>query len=106
MVGSDRESAGSEEEEPVSRSNSVSPPAKPPRIYDTPEGEDDIVYNDPVDMERNEKEKEEEEDLYESPVWSSSEIQSFAEQGRTPPRKSITLQSHQRCTTEQSTSSD
>ena len=90
MVGSDRESAGSEEEEPVSRSNSVSPPAKPPRIYDTPEGEDDIVYNDPVDMERNEKEKEEEE-LYESPVWSSSEIQSFAEQGRTPPRKSITL---------------
>ena len=59
MVGSDRESAGSEEEEPGSRSNSVSPPAKPPRIYDTPEGEDDIVYNDPVDMERNEKEKEE-----------------------------------------------
>ena len=88
MVGSDRESAGSEEEEPGSRSNSVSPPAKPPRIYDTPEGEDDIVYNDPVDMERNEKEEEE---LYESPVWSSSEIQSFAEQGRTPPRKSITL---------------
>ena len=94
MVGSDRESAVSEEEgpfsQPGSRSNSVSPPAKPPRIYDTPEGEDDIVYNDPVDMERNEKEKEEEE-LYESPVWSSSEIQSFAEQGRTPPRKSITL---------------
>ena len=94
MVGSDRESAGSGEEglvsEPGSRPNSFSPPAKPPRIYDTPEGEDDIVYNDPVDMERNEKEKEEEE-LYESPVWSSSEIQSFAEQGRTPPRKSITL---------------
>ena len=93
MVGSDRESVGSrEEEEPVSGSNSFSPPAKPPRIYDTPEGEDDIVYNDPVDMEGNEKdEKEEEEELYDSPVWSSSEIQSFAEQGRTPPRKSITI---------------
>ena len=89
MVGSDRESVGSgEEEEPVSGSNS--PPAKPPRIYDTPEGEDDIVYNDPVDMEGNKKDKkEEEEELYESPVWSSSEIQSFAEPGRTPPRKSI-----------------
>ena len=95
MVGSDRESVGSgEDEEPVSepgsRPNSFSPPAKPPRIYDTPEGEDDIVYNDPVDMEGNKKdEKEEEEELYESPVWSSSEIQSFADQGRTPPRKSI-----------------
>ena len=111
MVGSDRESVGSREDgppsqptpeaasepkseaasEPASRPNSFSPPpAKPPRIYDTPEGEDDIVYNDPVDnMEpRNQKEKEEEEELYESPVWSSSEIQSFAEQGRgEPPSK-------------------
>jgi len=114
MVGSDRESAGSGGEdgpafepnpeaasepgfeaasEPTSRPNSFSPPppAKPPRIYDTPEGEDDIVYNDPVDMEpRNQKEKEEEEELYESPVWSSSEIQSFAEQGRgEPPRPPV-----------------
>ena len=94
MVGSDRESIGSiGEEGQASRPSSVSPPAKPPRIYDTPEGEDDIVYNEPVDIEpkHKEKEKEEEEELYESPVWSSSEIQSFAEQGRTPPRKSITI---------------
>ena len=99
MVGSDRESAGSGEDgaisepdfEPTSRPNSFSPPppAKPPRIYDTPEGEDDIVYNDPVDnMDPNQKgEKEEEEELYESPVWSSSEIQSFAEQGRGEPSR-------------------
>ena len=132
MVGSDRESAGSGGEdgpafepnpeglaseptpeatsEPTSRPNSFSPPpAKPPRIYDTPEGEDDIVYNDPVDMEpRNQKEKEEEEELYESPVWSSSEIQSFAEQGRgEPPRKSITIAISSTHNTEQkSTSSD
>ena len=97
MVGSDRESIGSGEEGPASdlasRPNSFSPPAKPPRIYDTPEGEDDIVYNEPVDMEpkEKEKEKEEEEELYESPVWSSSEIQSFAEEGRSPPSKSITI---------------
>ena len=102
MVGSDRESAGSGGEdgptsepgfegptsEPTSRPNSFSPPppAKPPRIYDTPEGEDDIVYNDPVDN-MEPKEKEEEEELYESPVWSSSEIQSFAEQGRGEPSR-------------------
>ena len=97
MVGSDRESVGSAEEGPVShpdvdgpvshpdpasRPNSFSPPAKPPRIYDTPEGEDDVVYNDPVDAEEKQKEE-----LYESPVWSSSEIQSLAEQGRTHPGK-------------------
>ena len=102
MVGSDRESVGSAEEGPVSqpcvdgpvshpdpasRPNSFSPPAKPPRIYDTPEGEDDVVYNDPVDAEEKQKEE-----MYESPVWSSSEIQSLAEQGRTHPGKSITIQ--------------
>ena len=104
MVGSDRESVASAEEgpsshpaeegpvsqpcvdgptshpDPASRPNSFSPPAKPPRIYDTPEGEDDVVYNDPVDAE-------EKEEMYESPVWSSSEIQSLAEQGRTHPGK-------------------
>ena len=110
MVGSDRESAGSGEEglvsEPGSRPNSFPPPAKPPRIYDTPEGEDDIVYNDPVDMEGKQKEKEEEEELYESPVWSSSEIQSFAEQGRTPPRKSIAIAISSTHNSEQSTSTD
>ena len=112
MVGSDNESSKSNEERrpslqtsrptsvnksneeaQTSRPNSISPPpAKPPRIYDTPEGEDDVVYNDPVDVEPVEKkEKEDEEELYESPVWSSSEIQSFAEEGRPVPRKSITL---------------
>ena len=115
MVGSDRESVGSAEEGPVSQpdvegpvshlveigpvsqpgpvshpgsdpaSRPNSPPAKPPRIYDTPEGEDDVDYNDPVDAE-------EKEEMYESPVWSSSEIQSLAEQGRTHPGKSITIQ--------------
>ena len=113
MVGSDNESSKSieerrpslktsrptsvnesNEEAQTSRPNSISPPppAKPPRIYDTPEGEDDVVYNDPVDVQPVEKkEKEDEEELYESPVWSSSEIQSFAEEGRVVPRKSITL---------------
>ena len=110
MVGSDRESVASAEEGPVSQSgeegpdsqpgvdgppphpdpasrpNSFSPPAKPPRIYDTPEGEDDVVYNDPVDAEEKQKEE-----LYESPVWSSSEIQSLAEQGRTHPGNPITI---------------
>ena len=106
MVGSDRESIGSiGEEGPASRPSSISPPAKPPRIYDTPEGEDDIVYNEPADMEPNQK-KEEEEELYESPVWSSSEIQSFAEPGRTPPRKSITIAISSTHKSRQSTSSD
>ena len=112
MVGSDNESSKSNEEgrpslqhsrpASVNKSNeeaqtshptSISPPpAKPPRIYDTPEGEDDVVYNDPVDVEPVEKkEKDDEEELYESPVWSSSEIQSFAEEGRPVPRKSITF---------------
>ena len=113
MVGSDNESSKSNEEErpslqtsrptfvnesneeaQTSRPTSISPPppAKPPRIYDTPEGEDDVVYNDPVDVQPVEKkEKDEDEELYESPVWSSSEIQSFAEEGRPAPRKSITL---------------
>ena len=113
MVGSDNESSKSNEEgrpslqtsrpasvnvsneeAQTSRPSSISPPppAKPPRIYDTPEGEDDVVYNDPVDVEPVEKkEKDDEEELYESPVWSSSEIQSFAEEGRPVPRKSITL---------------
>ena len=111
MVGSDNESSKSNEEErpsfqtsrptsvnesneeaQTSRPTSISPPppAKPPRIYDTPEGEDDVVYNDPVDVQPSEKKmKEDEEELYESPVWSSSEIQSFAEEGRPVPRKSI-----------------
>ena len=111
MVGSDNESSKSNEEgrpslqtsrptyinksneeAQTSHPNSISPPppAKPPRIYDTPEGEDDVVYNDPVDVKPVEKkEKEDEEELYESPVWSSSEIQSFAEEGRPAPRKSI-----------------
>ena len=112
MVGSDNESSKSNEdgrpslqtsrptsvnesneEAQTSRPTSISPPppAKPPRIYDTPEGEDDVVYNDPVDVQPVEKEKEDEEELYESPVWSSSEIQSFAEEGRPVPRKSITV---------------
>ena len=113
MVGSDNESSKSNEEErpslqtsrpasvnesneeaQTSRPTSISPPppAKPPRIYDTPEGEDDVVYNDPVDVKPVEKKmKEDEEELYESPVWSSSEIQSFAEEGRPVPRKSITF---------------
>ena len=84
----------SKEEAQTYRPTSISPPppAKPPRIYDTPEGEDDVVYNDPVDVQPVEKkEKEDEEELYESPVWSSSEIQSFAEEGRPAPRKSITV---------------
>ena len=110
MVGSDNESSKSnedgrpslqtsrptsvnesKEEAQTSRPTSISPPpAKPPRIYDTPEGEDDVVYNDPVDVQPVEKkEKEDEEELYESPVWSSSEIQSFAEEGQPVPRKSI-----------------
>ena len=109
MVGSDNESSKSKEEGrpslQTSRPNSVNeynqeaqtsrppsisppPPAKPPRIYDTPEGEDDVVYNDPVDVQPVEKkEKDEDEELYESPVWSSSEIQSFAEEGRPFPCK-------------------
>ena len=113
MVGSDNESSKSNEERrpslqtsrptsvnesneeaQTSRATSISPPppAKPPRIYDTPEGEDDVVYNDPVDVQTVEKKvKEDEEELYESPVWSSSEIQSFAEEGRPAPRKSITV---------------
>ena len=113
MVGSDNESSKSNEEErpslktsrpasvnesneeaQTSRPTSISPPppAKPPRIYDTPEGEDDVVYNDPVDVQPvDNKEKEDEEELYESPVWSSSEIQSLAEQGRTHPGNPITI---------------
>ena len=103
MVGSDNESSKSNEERrpslqtsrptsvnesneeaQTSRATSISPPppAKPPRIYDTPEGEDDVVYNDPVDVQQVEKKEKDEEELYESPVWSSSEIQSFAEEGR------------------------
>ena len=82
MVGSDKESLKSLNVEQSVRPRSTSPPSKPPRIYDTPEEEEEQVYEQPVD-------RREQEEVYESPVWSTTEIHSLEGGAHQHPGKTI-----------------